>query len=318
MLRAVTRTDAVLLDPTDAYPELRDVRARLAAGDWESVRRMLDEVSPVGRTMLIRYAGTVAESADDGVERLLREVLERDPTDAAAAAMLGTRLTDVGWRIRTQARAQDVSAEQFRQFREWLCAAEAVLIDGTARNPDDPALWTVRLPSARGLEVGLAEVRRRFDRVVPNHLPAQRQMLQQLCPKWSGSWELLHPWCHAQMLATPPGAPQGMLVAEGHIEHCFELPQGTRTDYLTSDSVRDELYEAANRSILHPEFGREFGWVQAVSTFAMVFSLIGDHRSAAAAFALLGELATEYPWDILGDPAEKVRHFRHEAQVGVR
>ncbi|MCM4079861.1 hypothetical protein [Paractinoplanes hotanensis] len=305
----------VLFDPADAYPEVAAVRARLATHDWAGVRALLDGLSPAGRTMVIRHGGSTA-----GVEPFLREVYDRDPGDGAAAAMLGSCLIDIGWAIRSSARAEYVSSQQFAEFRDWLIKAETVLIEGAARSPRDPAIWAVRLASARGLEVGSAETRRRYDRVKmldPHNLSAQSQMLQQLCPKWSGSWEQLHPWARDEMLAAPPGAVQGVLVAEAHIEHWLELPVGTDTAYLNGGPVRADLREAAERSVLHPDFGRDFGWVAAASSFAFVFSLINDRRSAAPLFAMLGDRATEYPWQYLGgDTAEHVRNHRRRALAG--
>ncbi|WP_250001253.1 hypothetical protein [Actinoplanes sp. M2I2] len=312
----MTGSDQVLLDPADAYPEVRVVRERLAARDWPAVRQVVDGLPPAGRTMVLRQGGFV-----DGAEQLLREVLDRDPADGAAAAMLGFRLVDVGWKIRTGARAEYVSSQQFGEFHDWLRRAEAVLIDGAARNPRDPAIWSARLVSGRGLEVGLAEIRRRYDKVKaldPHNLTAQFHLLQSLCPKWSGSWDQLHPWCREEMLAAPPGAVQGVLVAEAHIEHWLELPPGTDTAYLNGGPVRAELREAAERSVLHSDFGRDHGWVEAASTFAFVFSLTGDRRSAAALFALLGDLATKHPWTYLGDdPAGHIRNHRRRALAGV-
>ncbi|WP_239079940.1 hypothetical protein [Paractinoplanes brasiliensis] len=303
---------SVTFNETTAYPPYAAARERVAARDWGGARQVVDGLPPAGRTYALRFAGEL-----DGCEDFLREVVDRDPADSAAAAALAYRLIDIGWEIRTGHRAEHVSSKQFASFREWLCRAEAVLIDAVARSPRDPALWTARLMTARGLELGLAEVRRRYDKVAaldPHHLPAQWQLLQSLCPKWSGSWELLHPFAREAMLAAPPGSVQGSLVAEAHIEHWFDLPQGSDTAYLNSPAVRQELREAAERSVLHPDFGRVHGWVVAVSAFAFVFSLTGDRRHAARLFTLLGDFAAEHPWHYLpGDPAE---HFeRHRRRM---
>jgi hypothetical protein len=50
-----------------------------------------------------------------------------------------------------------------------------------------------------------------------------------------------------------------------------------------------------------------------MSTFAMLFSLIGDDRAAGSLFAVLGNLASEHPWDYLGDPAGEIRTRRARA-----
>ncbi|MDY7087092.1 MAG: hypothetical protein SYR96_18500 [Actinomycetota bacterium] len=305
---------SVTFDEAVAYPQVAAVRERVAGRDWGGAREVLDELPAAGRSVATRVLSEL-----DGCEDFLREVLDRDPADSAAAAALGYRLAIIGWRIRSRARAQFVSGEQFASFREWLLRAEAVLIEGAARNPHDPALWTARLVTARGLEVGLAEVRRRYDKVValdPHHLPAQTQLLQSLCPKWSGSWELVHPFAREAMLAAPPGAVQGMLVAGGHIEHWSDLSKKAGDAYLSSEPVRRELHEAADRSVLHPEFGRDHGWVQAVSTFAFVFSMMGDMRRAGQLFTALGDVFTELPWGYLGDPAEQFELYRRRALGG--
>jgi hypothetical protein len=306
-------TNVVRLDPAAAYPAVTAVRAALTAGDWGGVRRVLDAAMPVGRSMLIRFG-----SDGDDLEDHLRSVIADDPADTAAVAMLGSHLINIGWNIRSGARAPHVSEKQFAGFHDWLRRAEIVLLDGVARRPDDPALWVARLTSARGLELGLAEIRRRYDKLAaidPHHLPGQSQYLQRLCPKWGGSYELLHAWCREAMLAAPPGAMQAGLVVDAHIEHWLE-EGAAGPSYLRSKAVRAEIYEAANRSVWHPEFRRDYGWVQVASSFAMVFGVLDDLPSAARMFGLLGDLGTQLPWVYLDEnPAAAIRARRRKARA---
>lgn len=319
MLPAMPDADHVLLDPAAAYPEVNAVRAALAARDWTGVRAVLDVAPPVGRTMLI----STGADGDDLVD-FLDWVLRRDPGDSAAAAMLGRHMIGVGWNIRSGAVADHVSAEQFASFHDWLRRAEGVLMDGIARRPGDPALWVARLASARGLQLGLAETRRRYDKLVaidPHHLPGQYAFLQRLCPKWGGSWAMLHSWCREAMLAAPPGALQGTLVAEGHIEHWLEFDDGEEgRRYLAGEPARTEIYEAAHRSAWHPGFQRGPGWVRALSNFAMIFGLLDDRPAAASIFAMLGNLGSEDPWNYLNaaDPAGEIRRRRAAAMAAAR
>jgi hypothetical protein len=312
MLRAMPDPSDVLLDPAACYPVVGELRAAITRRDWTACRTVIDAAPADARTGLIRLG---ADQPD--LEGFLRAVLQRDPDDAVAGALLGMHLTDVGWKIRTGARAQHVSREQFAAFFQWLRRAEQVLIDSAARTPSEPAVWTARLTSARGLQLGLAETRRRYDRlraVRPHDYSGQIQLLQSLCPKWSGSWEQLHAWAREEMLAAPPGALQGALVAEAHLEHYLDLDGAEQKAYLLGEPVRGQLYEAAHRSIWHPEFRRIFGWVRATSGFAMLFSEIGDQQGAASAFSMLGPLATEWPWNYLGrDVAATIRQRRARA-----
>lgn len=316
MLRAVPAPDADRLDPAAAYPEVKTLRAGLVARDWAAVREVLDAASgPVARTMLIRFGADLDTTNTDGLEAFLREIAGNDPGDSAAAAMLAHHLIGIAWEVRSTYRARHVSREQFAGFHEWLRLAEKVLFEAIGRHPADPALWVARLKSARGLELGLAETRRRYDRLAaidPHHLPGQAEFLQRLCPKWSGSYELLHPWCREAMLAAPPGALQGGLVADGHLEHWLELVDSEGRDaaraYLRGEEVHAELQEAADRSLWHPDFHRNHGWVSVANYFAMAFSVIGDQRAAGAVFTMLGDFGLRVPWIWLNGDAAGAYH----------
>jgi hypothetical protein len=317
MLPAVPDPATVLLDPAAAYPEVTEVRTALHRRDWPAVRALLDRLPPAARSLLIRFG-----SDEDDLEQFLRGVLAADPEDSAAGAMLGFHLVDVGWKVRTGARATNVSRAQFDTFHGWLRRAEQVLIDAAARHPADPAVWSARLISARGLDLGLAETRRRYDRLRaldPHPYQGQTQFLQTLCPKWSGSWEQLHAWSREEMLAAPLGSLQGALVAMAHIEHWSDLKGPEQQAYLELPHVREELREAGHRSIWHPHFRRSPGWVHAVSTLAMAFSLVRDEPAAGSAFVMLGELATDLPWAYLaGDTVTTIRKRRARALAAVQ
>ena len=316
MLRAMSQPTDVVLDRAAAYPETAALTAALGRRDWPACRALLDATGPMERTALIQ-----AGADEKDLEGFLRGVLRADPRDGAASALLGEHLIRVGWEIRTGARAEHVSREQFAAFHDWLGKAEQVLIDGAAHNPGDPAVWTSRLTSARGLELGLAETRRRYDRLVaadPHHLPGQFAFLQSLCPKWSGTWEQLHEFARDAAAAAPPGSPHGALVAQAHIEHIVEVG-GDMLSYLSHEPVRAEIYAAAQRSIWHPEFRRGYGWLEALSTFALAFTLLDDQRSAAAAFTALGNLATRMPWSYVdNDVVTQIRGARAWAFGGTR
>lgn len=283
------------LDPAAAYPKLATLRTRLRAGDWTACRALLEAAEPVERTELIRFS---AEAR--GIEPLLRRVTAEDAGDSAAGAMLGACLVNAGWRIRGSGRARHVSRRQFEAFHEKLREAEQVLYAAAARRPDDPALWVIRLTVARGLELGHAEARRRYDelaRIDPQHLPGQIQMLQQLCPKWGGSWPAVWDFVGETAGTAPPGAHNHMLVAEAHFETATGSGRGSPRFHLSAPAVQAVIREAAARSVWHPDFRRTQGWVRVLSTFAAGFSMGGDSRSAKSMFRMLGDLGSEYPWN---------------------
>ncbi|MEU4693298.1 DUF4034 domain-containing protein [Actinoplanes sp. NPDC023714] len=285
----------VVFDPAAAYPGITTLRAALARRDWAGARAVLDSVSPSDRTALIRTCGD-----EKDLEDFLRYVLRADPRDGAAAALLGFHLVHLGWEIRTAAWAKDVTKEQWAGFREHLRKAELVLIDAAAYNPGDPAVWTSRLLSARGLSLGIAEIRRRYDRLnaaVPHHLPGQMELCYSLEPKWFGSWEELHAFARDCALAAPPGSPHGGLVAEAFFARYGAADDDAERARLVRDpQLQADLQRVAHHSVLHPGFAREYGWVRAANAYATLFTLLAERPAAARMFGLLGNLATVDPW----------------------
>ncbi|MGQ5262441.1 hypothetical protein ACTWLT_16990 [Micromonospora sp. ZYX-F-536] len=302
---------APTFDAGAAYPEVNDLRKALDAADWPAVQAVFADRDPDGRTLLVGEAGD-----QEGAEPFLRRVYDADPTDPLAGTLLGTSLIRAGWRIRSAARAQYVSRSQFDQFHEHLRRAEQVLIDVTARYPDDAAAWTQRITLARGLQLGQNEARRRYDRLAhhhPHHAPAQAGMLQQLCPKWSGDWDRAFAFARECAQAAPDGAPNAVLVAEAHLERWLEFDTDREwAAYRRDNPVADEVMQAAQRSVLHPDFVNRPGWVWVRSTFALMFSLTEQWSAAASQFAALGNLGTDYPWAYV-DGVEGFTKYRAKA-----
>lgn len=296
-----------VLDPAAAYPKIATLRTALAGRDWPACRELLDAAEPVERTLLLRGCADQA-----GIEDMLRETLAADPADGAAAALLAQRLMADGWAARSNPRRRMRAL-----FLDRLLEAEPILVTAAARAPEDPAVWTARLTSARGLELGVSEARRRYDRLAeidPHHLPGQSELVQQLTPRWGGDWPDALAFARACAETAPPGALNAVLVAEAHLEQALATGGGTAAGarrHLASPPILAELSEAAARSVRHPQFRRTHGWVQVLNTFAMTFCLAGAPARARELFDALDGFGTEYPWHYLGDSAAAViRSYR--------
>ncbi|MDG4796294.1 hypothetical protein [Micromonospora sp. WMMD1082] len=301
-----------VFDAAVAYPQVATGRGALAAGDWAALRALVDAQDAHGRTVLVGQVGELPDA-----EGQLRKMLADQPEDPLAGAMLGAYLIRAGWRIRSAEQAQYVSRQQFAQFFDHLRRAEQVLIDVTARHPEDAAAWTQRVTSARGLQLGQAEARRRYDRLAahhPHHLPAQSSLLQQFCPKWSGTWERAYAFARECTAAAPPGAPNAVLVVEAHLERAIDHGNlSAAGEFLRGPQVRAEIHEAAHRSIWHPEHRNDWGWVWVRSTFAFAFCLMREWTPAAQQFAALGDLGDESMFGYLGDAVAQFQRFREKA-----
>lgn len=287
----------VELGAAAAYPTIAAFRSALAAGEWDACRHIVGAATPAERTACLRSGGEA-----DGLTGFLTEILVRDPADTTARVLLAYHFITVGWNTPGGA------------FLDWLRRAEVELIEATARDRRDPAAWVARLITARGLELGLGEVRRRYDRLAaadPYHLAGQRQLLQSLCPKWGGSWSRMFGFARQVLRDAPPGGPHASLIVDAHMERYLDL--GDKS-YLSQAAVRDEIAAAAEHSVLHPRFRHEHGWVSAANAFACYFSEQGDTTLAAAMFRLLGPYAEEWPWEYFGDdPVQRVRDARERA-----
>jgi hypothetical protein len=299
-------------DPFDNTPELIPLRTAAQAGDWPAVRAYfagLDSLDKVSSASAV-----LADIAD--IETFLERAAAELPGDPLPRTLLAERYVYIGWDIRSGYRAKHVSRDQFDQFHSWLRRAEQILIEVCAEQPAYVPAWTARLLTARGLELGQAEARRRYDRLSAHHAHhyrAQTQLLQQVCPKWGGSWEAAHGFARECATAAPDGSNSGALVALAHIEHWLDLESPERGAYLRGVPVRDDLRFAAQVSVLHADHRPDWNTLGAHSAFAFAFSLGGHFADAAPHFAYLGDRATEFPWQYTNDPKAAFLKFRNSA-----
>ncbi|GIJ49112.1 hypothetical protein Val02_59980 [Virgisporangium aliadipatigenens] len=250
----------------DVAAPLVPLHAAVRAGDWPAVAAFFAD--PAREHLVDSAVFMIGEL--DGVEVFLGDALVRRPaTETLPRLLLAARLIRQGW-------GPAISADHLRR-------AERLLIETTARERHNAAAWTQRLRTARGLRLGRSEARRRYDecaRLDPHRVAAQRLYLRQLSPMWGGSVELMFGFARECVAAAPPGAANGVLIADAHLERRRELPPGP---YLADPAVLADLHAAARRSVRHPD-SRPDGqsWADAHLTFASAFHLAGDDRAAEA------------------------------------
>ncbi|MBV1854165.1 hypothetical protein [Catellatospora tritici] len=288
--------------PEAAFPEFASLRAAARAGDWPAVARHFD--GRTGTDEIVVLALEVAEVP--GVEAMLAKAAAEEESSTLPELLLGARCLELAWEARTSRLAKYVSREQFARMREHLCNGEQLLIDVTAVERHNTAAWTIRIKNGMGLSTGLAEARRRYDQVAahdPHSYRAQIAYLNQIYPKWGGSWEMVWAFVRERAAAAPAGAINATLVAEAYYEQYLWTEGEERRRFWQRAEVMNELYAAAQRSVLHPAFRPGYGWVGAHSQFAALFCLGGRHDLAAPHFRALGGLASDSPWSDLGETA---------------
>ena len=316
--KPATTAATVPIDPAFGDPELARLRQAMTDADWPTVRAVFDGAAdPDDQATFVDVARHVP-----GSEEWLPDVVRANLDDTLPLLLYGARVTAWAWEARTGLLPEYVSRDQFEVFFERLRIAEDALQEVVRREPDNTAAWHQLVITARGLELGTDEARRRFDEVVarhPWHIRAHQQMLQQLCLKWFGSHEAMHAFARDAMLAAPAGSALGHLVAVAHLEHWAYLAREKPTNrYLRSREVLASLHEAADRSVRHPDYRPRRDWPEISNAFAMAFSLAGDRRAAAEQFEVIGDLATQWPWLYLDgeDPGRAFCARRQEADAG--
>ncbi|MFJ8765958.1 hypothetical protein [Streptomyces clavifer] len=295
-------------DPCVNIPSLADLRAAVRDNDWARTEAYFDFLDDESDRAIA--SGLFHDLGSS--ERFLERAVAENPGSPLARTLLAVRYVYVGWDIRSSYRAEHVSRDQFQEFHAWLRRAEGLLIDVCAEYPTYALAWAARLNTARGLELGGSEVRRRYERLAehhPHHIYAQTSLLQQLCPKWGGSWEEAFEFARGCLRSAPAGSPAGRLVAEAHLERWLDDSGDNHSTYLRSAEVRDEIMAAADASVKHPDYRPGFHWVGDHNDFAGALSLGGHHREAAPFFRTLGDRATESPWGYAGD--KRVQFLKH-------
>lgn len=285
---------AEFFDPLAHVPHGAVLRAARDAGDIPAV--LVAARSLTTHDDLVATLWAVAGHAT-GDQRFTAVIDAADDGTPLARTLRAVRYVTVGWAIRSRFQAQHVSAGQFEQFHDWLRRAERVLFDVCSEHPGYVPAWEARITTARGLELGLGEGRRRFDRLAaldPQVFAAQRAYLQQILPKWGGTWEEASRFVEECTAGAAPGSLGPLLVVDLAIERWFD---GQR---IVPPAMLDRVRQAAMASVWHPEHRRGAATSTAHTNLALLFTLAQQHADAAPHFEALGGAPVEGMWGYHG------------------
>ncbi|MFC8717904.1 hypothetical protein [Kitasatospora sp. NPDC057198] len=282
-------------DPLLAFPELAALRESVRRSSWEEVAAFFDALTdPADRSFAIRV---VTETPEVG--GFLQRAVAAHPGSTLPRVLQGGYYVHQAWEARGSSLAKYVSAEDFAVFRRRLGIADKLLGQVTAEEPGNTDAWRLRLPVSRGLQQGTDRTRRHYLRLAahdPHDYPAQSQLLQHLLPKWAGSWEEAFTFARQCRLVAEPGSLNPVVLAEVHLERRFNVGGEQDPAHLRRPEVVAELVDAAEHSVLHPDFRGGYHSIAAHGHFAAAFGLAGEHALAAPHFRALNGYASEFPW----------------------
>lgn len=277
-------------DVVSVMTEVLPIREMVRRSDYQAASLALLELHERDDRLLAQAADLLAE---DPTFHPLVEARVRDvDDDILARALLAHSEIVRGWSVRGRRAAAHVAQTHFQSFHQHLRLAEQHLIEICALEPSWPYPWYLRLTTSRGLELGINETMRRYDRLAahdPHHHPAQAQVLQQLCPKWGGTWEKASEFARNCAEAARAGSAEHAIIADLHLEQWRALDPPEAKKYL-SDEVLHDLHAAAASSVRHPDHERGLNWVRLHSTFGVLFALAGERGAAESHLAHVGEV----------------------------
>ena len=287
-------------DVVSVMPELARIRDMVRRADYSSVASALLDMHDRDDRLLADAGGILAE--EPGFHALVDSRLRDVEDDILAQALLAHSHVVGAWRSRGRLAAAQVPPEDMERFLAQLRSAEQLLIQLCAVEPTWSYPWFLRLITARGLELGANEARRRYERlstVDPHHHPAQAQFLQQLCPKWQGTWEAAEEFTRECVRAARPASAEHALLANLHLERWRVLDPQEGKRYLRREDVLHDLRTSAQASVLHPDHERGLSWVRLHSTFGVLFALAGEREDAETHLAELGDFLDPWVWSCL-------------------
>ena len=311
------KTEGVPFDQSHGDPRATRLVQAVEADDLDGIRGVLTGEASVAD--LERFTHLVSEV--EGHPEIFDAWVERAPDEPMAWLARGAYGVGWAWAARGGGYAETVSEEQWELFFERLNRAESDLMRAAEMDPQDPLPWSHMLVSGRGLQVPTEELRMRLDEVQsrrPWLVEAHMQLLQSLCAKWFGSDEESLEFARATSREAPEGAAVHALVPMAHIEIWLDMERREGEDpaeYEERSDVREEIQEAARRSVFSDAFADELPSVFAMNVFAMGLHLWGDPEGALALVRRLGRRRTEFPWVFLyADPGVVYGELLAEAE----
>lgn len=274
------------------------LRRHLDAGRWEPVHEYLEGVTdPDDRDF---YAAMVV--AQPGRPQWLEGWLAARPNSPTTWLVRGMHAVQWAWEARGSGWSDTVAAQGWKDFRERLALAERELQRAAELAPADPTPWVHLMWCAIGSQLGVDVIGQRFEQATRRHAlnrNAHTSWLQAQCAKWFGSHDKMFDFARKTVAQLPEGHTLHVLIAIAHVERhamLFREKRGHEADgYFLQPDVREEINDAARRSVLLSPRPTHRHAVEDCSYFAYCFHRMGQKREARGLFRRVAPWVT-MPW----------------------
>lgn len=288
-----------LIDPLEGNATAHAWERRLREGQWREFGAFLREQSDIEERDY--YLSTLSQ-AIRGWPAWVDRWVEEQPGDVNARLFRAWRYKDYAWEARGGGGANTVQRGAWDLFFSRLEAADADLALAADLAPDDAGPWALMVTTARGRQLGIPELRRRFaeaDQRSPLHTLACRNVLQGVAAKWGGSHELMFELARGMSSRAPMGSPIHALIPTTHLE--FWL-QEQNNAYWQSPLVRQEIVEAGRKALSQPIQTPYL--ISTRNAFACCYWLLNEPALLAAQIQEINGIITRSPWHYFGQPSQ--------------
>lgn len=315
-------------EPSVPVPHLRGdhqalaLEAQLAQGRWQEYHDFLESLTDLE----LRQFYVTELSRISGRPEWVDEWVAAKPGSSLPLLFRGSHGMNWAWEARGGGRAKTVQEDAWPLFHGRLVEADRDLAKAAALDDRDPTPHAMSVTVARGLSLGQAELKRRFDeahRRQPLYGPACTQALQGIARKWGGSHAAMFEFARWASGQAPEGHSVHKLIALAHIEMWMDAERGeAQQKYFHAEPVKQEIMAAARRSVLSPDYARNgtvLSWLER-NLFAFCFRHMRDFGAQLEQMRLIGPYVTSEPWHYQGAPGvqyEKHRQFAFKQLYGV-
>jgi hypothetical protein len=311
------------VQPLAGDPTAHRIKDDLALGRWQDFHDFLAAIRDWERR---RFYLDKALDGLTGVPDWMQQWVAARPDSALPYLFRGMLLIDWAWDARGGGWAKTVQEDAWAVFHGRLVQADRDLARAAALDEADPTPHAKGLVVAKGLSLGLPEIKRRFGEVTRRDqwfAGAYYQMVECVAAKWAGSHEEMFGFARWTTGSAPDGSPLHRVVATAHLERWLYLPRDTengaevRKTYFRREEVRAEIRQAALRSVYSPRYVPNGFTASDRNLFAMCFGLMGDYAAQLDQMSLIGPLIQAAPWQYQGSPGRIYERARTAALASV-
>ena len=201
-------------------------------------------------------------------------------------------MTSAAWDVRGSGTADTIPMSRFEAFWEQLMLAQEAFYKAIALDKTDPEPFQGLITVGMGLQQEKNALWEYFVQIIKrdrNHYFGHQSMLTALTAKWGGTGEDMFQFARRTVKNLPAGHVLYGLIPAAHIEqwlYYFRLDENMNEINAAFDAYYNGISNQPNETDYC-----------VLNLFAFCFYQYGDFDKTRQLLSLIGDKATDYPWD---------------------